>query len=115
MSKKLIILIVFFCLISLTGCSLYSSTPSASTKPVVGNNITISNFTFIPNVLEVTANTKVTWKNTDNVGHKIVSTNLFTSQILNQGDEFSYTFTTPGSYNYFCQIHPSMTGQVIVK
>jgi len=115
MSKKIFLLAVFACLIILAGCNLYSSTPTASTTPVQGNTVTISNFTFTPSVLEVTAGTKVTWKNNDSAGHKVVSTNLFEGPVINQGEEYSFTFTNPGSYDYFCQIHPSMTGKVIVK
>jgi len=115
MTKKIFLFAVFACLIILAGCNLYSSTPAASTTPVQGNAVTISNFTFTPNVLEVTAGTKVTWTNNDSMGHTVVSANLFQSPTLNQGGEFSFTFTTPGTYNYNCSIHPSMTGKVIVK
>lgn len=115
MFKKILLLSAIMLAAVLTGCSLYSSTPAPSTAPVKGNFVTISNFSFNPDVLEVSANDTVTWRNNDSVTHKIVSSNLFESGNLNQGNEFSFTFTTPGTYDYICSIHPSMKGKIIVK
>jgi nitrite reductase (NO-forming) len=61
-------------------------------------------------------NNTITWTNNDNVAHTVTADNgLFDSGLLNQGQTWSYTFTTPGTYQYHCSIHPWMKGTVIVK
>ena len=63
----------------------------------------------------VAAGSTVTWTNRDDVPHNIVSTNqTFKSPVLDTDERFSHTFTSPGTYTYFCSIHPRMTGQVVV-
>jgi plastocyanin len=77
----------------------------------------IDNFTFNPQTLTVKAGTKVTWTNRDDIPHGIASANnAFTrSQALDTDDSFTFTFTTPGTYQYFCYIHPHMTGSIVVE
>ena len=63
----------------------------------------------------VTAGSTVTWTNRDDVPHNIVSTDQkFKSPVLDTDETFSHTFDAPGTYKYFCSIHPKMTGQVVV-
>ena len=62
------------------------------------------------------AGTTVTWINADDAPHTVVSsTKLFKSSALDTEDKFSFTFTTPGTYEYFCSLHPHMTGTVVVE
>ena len=78
--------------------------------------IKIDNFSFAPQTLEITAGTTVTWTNKDDVPHNVVSTDkIFKSKTMDTDEKFSYTFTKPGTYNYFCSIHPRMTATVVVK
>jgi plastocyanin len=64
----------------------------------------------------VKAGTTVTWINEDDAPHTVASSNkLFKSKALDTGDKFSFTFTTPGTYAYFCSVHPHMTGTVVVE
>jgi len=64
----------------------------------------------------VPVGTTVTWTNEDDMVHTVTSTTkVFSSSELNTGQSFSYTFTTPGTYPYFCALHPRMTATVIVK
>lgn len=78
--------------------------------------IKIDNFTFAPPTITVAAGTSVKWTNHDDIPHNIVSDDKsFKSKVLDTNDEFSYTFTKPGTYSYFCSIHPKMTGKVIVQ
>jgi amicyanin len=79
--------------------------------------ISIDNFTFNPPTLRVKAGTTVTWTNKDDIPHGIASSsNAFTrSQALDTDDKFSFTFTKPGTYQYFCYIHPHMVGSVVVE
>jgi plastocyanin len=78
--------------------------------------VTIDNFSFSPMTLTVPAGTQVTWINHDDVPHTVVSTdNKFKSHALDTNEKFSYTFADAGTYEYYCSVHPKMTGKVIVE
>jgi amicyanin len=78
--------------------------------------VTIDNFSFLPATLTVPAGTKVTWINHDDVPHNVISVDKkFASPVLDTDEEFSYNFTAPGTYSYYCSIHPKMTGKVVVQ
>jgi len=73
------------------------------------------NFSFSPATAAVAPGATVTWTNRDDVPHNIVSTDQkFKSPVLDTDEQFSHTFDAPGTYKYFCSIHPKMTGQVLV-
>jgi plastocyanin len=82
-----------------------------------GIEIKIDNFSFGPMTLTVPAGTTVTWTNDDDVPHTVVSEDkaTFRSRALDTGEHFSYTFTKPGKYPYFCSVHPRMTAEVVVQ
>lgn len=82
-----------------------------------GMQIAIDNFSFAPTTLTVPAGTKVTWVNHDDIPHTVVSEDktTFKSQALDTDEKFSFTFAKPGTYTYFCSIHPKMTAKVIVQ
>ncbi len=78
--------------------------------------VAIDNFSFMPATLTVPVGTKVTWTNRDDVPHNVISVDQkFASPVLDTDDEFSYNFTDPGTYEYYCSIHPKMTGKVVVQ
>jgi plastocyanin len=80
--------------------------------------VLIDNFTFNPATLTVTAGATVTWVNRDDVPHTATSSakpRVFDSGALDTDERFSHVFDTPGTYAYFCSIHPHMTGQIVVK
>jgi amicyanin len=78
--------------------------------------VRIDNFTFADKSLTVKAGTTVTWTNQDDIPHTVTSTNnQFKSKALDTNDTFSFTFTTPGNYEYFCSLHPHMTGTIVVE
>jgi amicyanin len=77
--------------------------------------IKIGNFTFGPQELKVKVGTTVTWTNDDDIPHTVVSPNNFRSKALDSEDKYSFTFTTPGTYKYFCSLHPHMTGTIVVE
>jgi plastocyanin len=82
----------------------------------VPNQVIIDNFSFQPANLTVKAGTKVTWVNHDDVPHTATDTDKrFNSKTLDTDDQFAFTFEQPGTYNYYCALHPKMTGQIIVK
>lgn len=75
----------------------------------------IDNFTFQPAQLTVKTGTTVTWTNRDDIPHTVVSAGKFRSKALDTDDKFSFTFTAPGDYKYFCSLHPHMTGMIKVE
>ena len=77
--------------------------------------VKIANFTFDPPTLTVKAGTTVTWVNADDIPHVVLEkTGKFRSPALDTDDKFSQTFSTPGTVEYFCAIHPHMTGKIVV-
>ncbi len=78
--------------------------------------ITIDNFTFTPKELTVAVGTTVKWVNHDDIPHTVVEKKTsFRSKALDTDDSYSFTFTSAGTFDYFCGLHPHMVGQVIVK
>jgi plastocyanin len=89
--------------------------PAASLQ-AADAQVKIDNFTFAPQRITVKAGATITWINNDDIPHTVVSsTKLFKSKALDTEDRFSFTFTTPGNYEYFCSLHPHMTGTVVVE
>ena len=92
--------------------ALMAAHVSASSAVAVG----IKEFTFAPRVLTVPVGTTVTWTNHDEEPHTITSTTrAFGSAGLSNEETFAQTFTHPGTYEYFCALHPHMKAVVIVK
>jgi amicyanin len=79
--------------------------------------VSIANFTFTPQAMTVKAGTTVTWTNKDDIPHGVAWTNnaLAKSNALDTDDSYSLTFTTPGTYQYFCYLHPHMVGTLVVQ
>ena len=79
------------------------------------SQVRIANFTFDPPILTVKAGTTVTWVNTDDIPHVVTEKDgKFRSSALDTDDKFSQTFSTAGTVEYFCAIHPHMTGKIVV-
>ena len=81
------------------------------------NQIGIDNFQFTPGALTVKAGTTVTFINKDDVPHLIVNTqNKFKpSSVLDTDQQYKVTLGKPGTYDYFCSLHPKMQGKIIVQ
>ena len=78
--------------------------------------VKIDNFSFSPAALEIKAGTTVTWTNADDIPHTVVSNDkVFKSKVLDTDQKFSFTFDKPGTYPYFCSLHPKMTAKVVVQ
>lgn len=89
---------------------------SAAQNPPSTNVVAIDNFTFTPTELTIPTGTQVTWINKDDVPHTVVSVDhKFKSKALDTDEKFSFMFQTPGTYEYFCSVHPKMTGTITVK
>ena len=89
---------------------------TASPARAADTEVTIDNFTFAPERVTVKAGTTVTWTNRDDIPHTVTSsTRLFKSKALDTDDKFSFTFTTPGTHEYFCSLHPHMKATIVVE
>lgn len=88
----------------------------STAAPAAGATVTIADFAFDPAAASVAAGQALVFTNTDGTAHQIASatSDLLVSDPLEQGDEFTVTFDTPDTYDYFCGIHPSMTGTIEV-
>lgn len=96
--------------VALSGCT-------QSQQNVPPNTVIIQNFAFNPNNLTVKTNTTVTWINNDSTTHAVTSDNgaFQSSGNLNQGANYTFTFTKAGTYPYHCSIHPKMKGTIVVQ
>ena len=89
--------------------------PAASAH-VAETEVKIDNFAFAPQRVVVKPGTTVIWINDDDIPHTVASSaKLFKSNALDTKDKFSFTFTTAGAYEYFCSLHPHMTGTIVVE
>jgi len=83
--------------------------------PAATADVRIVNFAFTPAALTVKVGTTVAWTNKDATAHTVnFMTGGINSNVLNPNDRFTHTFTTPGTYDYICSIHPFMHGSVTV-
>ena len=81
------------------------------------NRIEIKDFAFNPQTITVKSGEKVTWINRDDEPHTIVSVGkqFKKSTALDTDQEFTVTVGAPGTYDYFCSVHPKMTGTIVVE
>lgn len=122
--KRFIILLIIGMLFF--GCTNYGSgtqvggqiqgSKIAGTSDSVTTNIHIKNFVFDSAVVTIKQGDSVTWINDDAIPHSIKTVgSQFESTVLSTGASFTHKFTeAPGEYDYFCGIHTSMRGKVIV-
>ena len=78
--------------------------------------VKIDNYSFAPETITVAPGTTVTWVNRDDVPHTVKSNDgTFKSKALDTDDKYTVTFDKPGTFAYFCSIHPRMTAKIVVK
>jgi plastocyanin len=111
-SKAIVVLVAAICFAAANG-----NVRAADQKAPTTVEVKIDNFSFMPAIITVTAGTTIRWTNRDDIPHTVVSDDrtTFKSKPLDTDEQFSYTFTKPGTYDYFCSIHPKMTGKVVVQ
>lgn len=100
---------------ALLGVVLLLAAPPALAEDAV---VSIDNFTFSPPELTVAAGTRITWTNNDDIPHLVVDADNpkeAKSPPLDTGDSFSRVFDKPGTYHYFCALHPHMQGTIVVQ
>jgi amicyanin len=87
----------------------------AEMQTVSAHEVVLDNFSFAPATTSVPVGTTITWTNRDDIPHNVVSTEQkFKSPVLDTDERFSHRFDAPGTYQYFCSLHPRMTGRVVV-
>ena len=96
-------------------CAALVITGAASLARAEDAKVTIDNFTFNPQTLTVKAGTAVIWTNQDDIPHTVAGPPAFRSKALDTAQSYTFTFTTPGTYKYFCSLHPHMTGTIVVE
>lgn len=98
-----------------------SAGETGSTAPQSGSTVTIQTFQFKPAKLEVKVGTQVAWTNQDDIRHTVTSgapekkDGRFDALLVGKGKSFSFTFSQPGTYAYFCDRHEHMQGEILVK
>ncbi len=143
MIKGLLIILVVFAALLISGCAHEQQTnepssnqpaappessPPASTPPVSNPpsaptessktyNIDIKSFAFSPSTLTIKKGDKVVWTNKDSAGHTVTSDfgNELNSGTLSNGESYSHTFNTAGTFEYHCAPHPFMKAKIIVE
>jgi amicyanin len=89
---------------------------ASGTRAGTSHSVDIVDFAFSPQTLTIQVGDTVTWTNLDQVQHTATSTTgTFDTGLLDQNASSSVTFTEPGTYDYLCTPHPTMTGQIVVQ
>jgi len=100
------------------GALLTATVAVGAALGVAAPQVTIDNFTFGPKEITVSPGTTVTWLNRDDIPHTVTDaaeTKTFASAPLDTDDSYSHLFATPGTYHYFCALHPHMQGTIVVR
>lgn len=115
--------LIFSLLIIFSGCSKDESPSGGSGNPGTPgpNEIFITGMAFSPGSKTIAVGTTIKWINKDGIAHTVTSgvpstpSGVFDSGSFGQNGEFSFTFTQPGTFQYFCGIHTTMRGTIIVQ
>ena len=104
-------------LLSLSVFALAGEMKDAEGGAAKKNTIEIKDFNFNPMTLTVKSGEKITWINHDEEPHTVVSVEkqFKKSSALDTDQEFTITAGAPGTYTYFCSVHPKMTGIIVVQ
>jgi amicyanin len=98
---------------------MFAAAPRTSAAPgaaAAAAEVKIDNFSFAPASITVPVGSQVTWTNHDDIPHNVMSEDhSIKSKVLDTDEKFSFTFTKPGTYAYFCSLHPKMKGTVVVQ
>jgi plastocyanin len=114
----LALVVLIFAALSCGGGTSNGSESSTTASSSAGGSaqVVMKDIAFDPQTITVNAGDSVTWTNEDSVSHTVVADNgEFESGQLGQGETFSFTFASVGTYPYTCTIHPGMKGTVIVQ
>ena len=111
--------VVALVLLAVAGCGGSGSTDGTGTSTggtsATGASVTIKDFAFSPASVDIKVGESVTWTNDDSATHNVEGDGGISSGDLANGQTYTKTFDTAGTYAYKCAIHPNMTGTVVVK
>lgn len=114
--------IAIISLAALFGCMSQANNSAATTTTTLPSgptaSVSLTGLAFNPAAITISAGTTVIWTNNDSVTHNVTSTSApvaFNSGDFGPGGVYSHKFTTVGTYEYQCTIHPNMTGSVTVQ
>jgi amicyanin len=121
--KKNIILYIVIIIIFLFGCAqVQKQTTAPITTPATKtptqpqtHNVEIVSFAFNPAEITIKKGDTVTWTNKADIIHDVTIDNGLFDHDLNPGESFSFKFNESGTYDYHCDIHPSMKAKIIVE
>ena len=100
----------------IAGVIAFTAVKSVAAAAPAALTVRIDNFTFSPPEITIASGTAVTWESRDDIPHEVVAEDkAFRSKVLDTDESYTFTFTSPGIYEYFCALHPHMKGKVIVK
>jgi plastocyanin len=103
-------------LIALLVATMALTSGSREARAQDGTAVSIVDFAFMPSSLMIASGTTVTWTNTGNAPHTATADDgSFDSGQLTNGQTFSQTFNTPGTFTYHCSVHPFMTAMITVS
>jgi plastocyanin len=109
-------ILAFAALVLMSGVGNDTQASASVTQTTATAHLTIENYAFRAPTVTVAPGTDVVWKNLDDDPHTVTATDgSFDSKGLAQGDTFTRRFTKPGTYRYYCKVHPMMRGTIIVK
>ena len=97
--------------------ALLAATILAGRARAAAAAVVMDDFEFRPAELRVAPGTTVTWTNRDDSPHNVASAatpRLFRSRLMEAGESFAFTFDQPSRHDYYCALHPHMTGVVVV-
>jgi plastocyanin len=115
MKRTIWIYTIAAAILVLASTARFASAPVAAATDSA-TAVKIDNFSFTPATITVPAGTQVRWTNRDDIPHTVVADDKsFKSKALDTDEEFTYTFSKPGTYKYFCSLHPKMTATVVVQ
>ena len=116
MKRVLILLTALTLAVAACGSDDGGSDTTAAGSGGGEDSVDIADLAFSPDTLTVPVGTTVTWENSDSLPHTSTSEDeVWDSGTLESGGEFSFTFEEAGTFSYFCEIHPSMNGSVVVE
>jgi plastocyanin len=130
-SKSIVSFVLLAASVAFAGGPVWAQSMAGSSVPMHGKSMSsdatsrmaskaysveIKDFAFTPTTITVPVGAKITWVNKDEEPHTVVSTNdAFKSRALDTDEQFSFTFAKPGTYKYFCSVHPKMVATVVVE
>lgn len=118
--RRIAFVFVLLAILTLPAIAVAAGTAPATAPAVsdsqMGTSVSIVDFAFQPGYAVVPAGSTVSWFNAGAAPHTVTSSaGAFDSGTIGSGGGFSTTFWTPGTYSYYCAIHPSMVGTVQVN